>query len=381
MPLPPIHELESDKQEEPIHWHVFALIFVALPAIAGLFFENGSAVMTDVLLLGLGCLFLYWSVKWPWQWYTSCQTRVFIDYQAESAIEEDSDHESEHSETTEKGESPEAKLKTRQTKAPTLPTRQAQASRSLQNYELVALFSCFFSPMAIAFLLHNIRPYLSRPSGGVVSNSNLTLFVLAAEVRPVLHLFRLLEYRTLHLQRVVQTAEPTSIDDAQDKKIDNLLRRISEIETTSKETSRDPEEDVRSPEDKKEIVEAVKMILQPQVDALNRAVRRYEKRERLQSGILESRLRDLDTRVNDALSLAASAARHSRPGLLGWVGESVYAVTGAIVATVATIFLAPLRGFESIWFWLVGGRPRKKKEEPVKVKRVSSVSLGKSSVR
>jgi hypothetical protein len=380
MPLPPIHEFEGDKQEEPVHWHVFALIFVALPAIAGLFFENGSAVMTDVLLLGLGCLFLYWSVKWPWQWYTSCQTRVFIDYEAESAIEEDSEHESEHSESTEKGEPLEVKPKARQSKAKTLPSRQAQASRSLQSYELLALFSCFFSPMAIAYLLHTVRPYLSRPSGGVVSNSNLTLFVLAAEVRPVLHLFRLLEYRTLHLQRVVQTAEPTSIDIAQDHKIDNLLKRIGELETAPKQSPNDPE-DVYSSQDRKEMIEAVKMVIQPQVDALNRAVRRYEKRERLQSGILESRLRDLDTRVNDALSLAASAARQSRPGLLGWLSESIYALIRLLMATVTAVFLAPLRGLEGIWVWLVGGKRRKKKDEPLKGKRVSSVSLGKSSVR
>jgi len=380
MHLPPIHELETDKQDEPVHWHAFALVFVALPAIAGLFFENGSAVMTDVLLLGLGCLFLYWSVKWPWQWYNSCQTRVFIDYSEESAIEEESEPESDDDD--ESG-GPKLKPKTQDSKVKTLPSRQAQASRSLQNYELIALLSCFISPIAVAYLLHTIRPYLSRPSGGVVSNSNLTLFVLAAEVRPVLHLFRLVEYRTLHLQRVVQTAEPTSIDIAQDQRIDHLLKRISDLETPSNLPHAPEPESIKSPDGIKQDIENLKLALQPQVDALNRAVRRYEKRERVQTGVLEARLRDLDTRVNDALSLAASAARHSRPGLFGWILESIYALTRIVISTITTLVLTPIRALESIWIWLVGGKRKKKRDDIIKGKRVNSVALAreKSGVR
>jgi len=56
----------EDNDDGTEQWHSIALIFVALPAFAGMFFENGSAVVTDILMLGLGCLFLYWSVKWPW---------------------------------------------------------------------------------------------------------------------------------------------------------------------------------------------------------------------------------------------------------------------------------------------------------------------------
>jgi hypothetical protein len=67
-------------------------MFVALPAFAGMFFENGSAVMTDILMLGLGCLFLYWSVKWPWQWYYTTQELKLadVDADAEFAIIEES---------------------------------------------------------------------------------------------------------------------------------------------------------------------------------------------------------------------------------------------------------------------------------------------------
>lgn len=43
-----------------------SLAFALLPAIAGSLFKNGSAVVTDILLLGLAGVFLHWSVTQPW---------------------------------------------------------------------------------------------------------------------------------------------------------------------------------------------------------------------------------------------------------------------------------------------------------------------------
>lgn len=43
-----------------------SLAFAFLPAISGLLFKNGSAVVTDFMLLGLAGVFLNWSVTQPW---------------------------------------------------------------------------------------------------------------------------------------------------------------------------------------------------------------------------------------------------------------------------------------------------------------------------
>jgi hypothetical protein len=43
-----------------------SLAFALLPALAGSLFENGSAVVTDIMLLGLSAVFLNWSVTQPW---------------------------------------------------------------------------------------------------------------------------------------------------------------------------------------------------------------------------------------------------------------------------------------------------------------------------
>lgn len=47
-------------------WASVPLAFALLPALGGMFFKNGSAVVTDIMLLGLAAIFLHWSVTQPW---------------------------------------------------------------------------------------------------------------------------------------------------------------------------------------------------------------------------------------------------------------------------------------------------------------------------
>lgn len=54
------------EQQESSHWHSFPLALALLPAVGGLFFQEGSAVVTDVTLLILAALFLNWAVRLPW---------------------------------------------------------------------------------------------------------------------------------------------------------------------------------------------------------------------------------------------------------------------------------------------------------------------------
>lgn len=48
------------------NWGSIALGFALFPAVGGLFFEKGSSLVTDVMLLGLAAIFLHWSVTQPW---------------------------------------------------------------------------------------------------------------------------------------------------------------------------------------------------------------------------------------------------------------------------------------------------------------------------
>lgn len=48
------------------HWQSAPLALALLPAVGGLFFQNGSAFVTDATLLILAAIFLNWSVRLPW---------------------------------------------------------------------------------------------------------------------------------------------------------------------------------------------------------------------------------------------------------------------------------------------------------------------------
>ena len=55
-----------ETQQETSHWHSAPLAMALLPAVGGLMFQNGSAVVTDLTLLGLAAVLLNWSVRLPW---------------------------------------------------------------------------------------------------------------------------------------------------------------------------------------------------------------------------------------------------------------------------------------------------------------------------
>lgn len=223
------------------------------------------------------------------------------------------------------------------------------ALRELYFHEITALLMCFLSPVVGASILHGIRTQLSRPSEGLVSNYNLTVFLLAAEIRPVRHLMRLVQARTIHLQRVVLAnpyaskfprgvgavggggtrdgGEP-SVTATQ---LAVLAARVEELESRAATEAQAQAAhsgpaglEARS-QRRDAILREARSQVQPDVDALNRAVRRYEKKQTILAVQLDGRLQMLDSRVDDALALAAHAAKNSRPrrSLLASVTDQV----------------------------------------------------------
>lgn len=64
--LPRVSTDNDSSTLESSHWHSLPLGLALLPAVGGLFFQNGSAFITDISLLGLAALFLNWAVRLPW---------------------------------------------------------------------------------------------------------------------------------------------------------------------------------------------------------------------------------------------------------------------------------------------------------------------------
>lgn len=251
-----------------------------------------------------------------------------------------------------------------QSPTPRPPKRQTSSAREaavheLHTHELLALFSCFFSPLVGTYLLHTIRSQLTRPSEGLVSNYNLTIFLLAAELRPLSHLVKLVQSRTLHLQRVVN-ANPYKIDDKNNRSastMEELTTRLLQLEAKKNEHTNGAICEAKGGLTAKQastITMSIRQTLQPDIDALNRAVRRYEKRATLQTMQTESRLFDLESRLADAISLAAAAAHsnmHQSQGFSGklmeWIGISLLLPFQGLVSLLAL----PLKTMVSIIFY------------------------------
>lgn len=209
---------------------------------------------------------------------------------------------------------------------------------------------CFLSPAGGAWLLHHIRGQLTRPSEGLVSNYNLTVFLLAAELRPLSHLIKLVQARTLHLQRIANAnAYSSTSSNISSATLNDLQDRLVEIEkhiadsNTNGTAAKSPAPD---------LVAQVRKTLQPDVDALNRAVRRYEKRTTLLALQTESRLQDLEKRLGDAITLAAAAERSSQSsrqrtgsgvGLVFNLFDDVAAVVSLPIQMCWTVLALPWR--------------------------------------
>ncbi|KAK5628009.1 hypothetical protein RRF57_003724 [Xylaria bambusicola] len=356
---------KSKTEEQPKSLFVYIPLTLALlPAIAGLFFENGSAFFTDLILLTLAAVFLHWSVTQPWDWYHSAQEVRIIQDEAlsEAVFESDSDLELAPSSASiiledvpeEKGkekeeDEPASKIKDLPTgKNPRWEARQRAAVKELYVHEIIALAWCFIFPMLSAYLLHMIRGQLSRPSEGLVSDYNLTIFLMAAEVRPVSHLIRMLQMRTLHVQAIV-AQNPHIQKTVTSEEIQILYNRLDELEARSASKENVMSNGVQ-PEAPQKLVESTvgrefRKSVQPELEALNRAMRRYEKKLTLLANQTDNKIEYVEYRLNDALALAAVAAKNSNSQrtLAGWLLGRTTVLALLPLQAVAAVISFPFR--------------------------------------
>ena len=228
------------------------------------------------------------------------------------------------------GESEDEEESPRRRRKP-LSVRAEQAQRALTElymHEISALVCCFIFPLIGAYVLHTIRNQLSRPSEGLVSNYNLTIFLLAAEIHPLSHLIKLVQARTLHLQRIVNTNPFKQEPAPTATQVQELVRRLETLESRAESGELAAQNGLSLEKQAKQeamIGREVRNAIQPDLDALNRAVRRYEKKATVLALQTEARLGALDTRLNDAISLAAAAAKNSALhwNFLGWLVDRV----------------------------------------------------------
>ncbi|KAK8049960.1 hypothetical protein PG994_011690 [Apiospora phragmitis] len=376
---------EKKQSAERARYAMIPLVLALLPAVGGILFQNGSAFLTDVILLGLAANFLHWSVTQPWDWYHAAQEiRLLKDAaMAEHVFESDTEVEPSvtDSATTALEHAPEEDEKDGDAADGQPPDdqftdaaqkqwkkRRESASRELYTHEVLALTGCFVFPVLGALLLHAIRCQLTRGSEDLVSNYNLCIFLIAAEVRPVSLLIKLLQNRTLRMQRLVGT-NPYLAKRLRDQQIENLYGRLDELESRAAAAAVNVSSanSVRiDASDNNRAVEAMvarcmRENTQPELDALNRAVRRYEKKLALLANATDRRVECLEHKMNDAIALAAVAAKHSaaQADLGHWLAERMVAMLALPLQTAIAVCGAPFRA----WSTLFGRKSRSTAEK------------------
>lgn len=231
------------------------------------------------------------------------------------------------------------------------PQKQA-ALRELYIHEVLAMLSCFAMPVVSAALLHYIRAQLSRPSEGLVSNYNLTIFLLLSELRAFSHALKLVQSRTLHLQRIIHGSNPYASPAAANggAHMEELTERLTRLEARSladefvREQGQDGPISTAQAEQNASVSRDVRNAMQPELDALNRAVRRYEKKATLLQYQTDARFSALDARMDDAIALAAVAAKNSRSkNLFMKAVESTLAIALLPFHAILHVITLPLR--------------------------------------
>ncbi|KAJ8106180.1 hypothetical protein OPT61_g9710 [Boeremia exigua] len=303
--------VRATASEDGNNWLSSPVIFAIFPAFGGLLYQNGAAVLTDLFTLGLASWFLHWCCTFPWTWYHLAQQRQYIepDEQFDDIIEEEDEVIVNRPDDVPDLPEDDSRPKERDDVA-TATEAQLEASQALKTQERLAFAACFVGPLIGACLLHTIRGQL-KVTEGLVSDYNLTIFVMVAELRPIARLMKMQEEHMFHLQRIVKT-DPQDLLNPNDAQA--IALRLSELEgrlsgpmeNNDLETSR--------------VAAEVQQGLQKQLDAITRAIRRYEKRSASQTMQIEARFQEVDLRLRDALSLAAAAARTGqRPGIIASV--------------------------------------------------------------
>ncbi|KAK5064621.1 hypothetical protein LTR84_000455 [Exophiala bonariae] len=338
-------ENDFQDQDDTSHWHSLPLVLALLPAVGGIFFTNGSAFITDVTLLALAAIFMNWALRSPWDWYRASQSSTILEPISPSAISPIEEHDElnepsgevmpQKATTSSKPHSqPELKIPR------VLNTDAASAQRELRLHEMVALFSCFACPFLAAWLLHTIRSQLTRPSEGLVSNYNLTIFLLVAEVRPIAHLIKLIQRRTFFLQRRANSDVLLDSKRADTQQVFDIMHRLDALELHIADKIANTGE--QEPETREALAAKasalatadVKKMISPELDALNRAMRRYEKRTTISSVQIEARIQDLEARLQDVVALAAAVQRNADRQSTSYASTLINGISAVVVIPV-----------------------------------------------
>ncbi|KAK4146345.1 uncharacterized protein C8A04DRAFT_35058 [Dichotomopilus funicola] len=338
-------------------WKSFLpIVFASIPPVAGLFFHNGTAFFSDLILLFLATVFLHWSVTAPWKWYQATQQ---VREGQETALEESLELQSGARSPDSGSDSMSPKSVTGSGDDKKMKARKIDAALGrLHRLEIMALGACFLSPAAATYMLYSLRFFLSRPSEGLVSNFNVGIFFLAAEITPLSHAIKLVLAHTLHLQRIVNSNPYRTVRVTPSKyrelnsQLENLEIRLDEQARRKPcegcDCTNGAKQQQAARQMREETTKEVRAAVAPDIDAIVRAVRRYERKTSTLTSDTEQSILDLRRRLDDVIALSAVVARNDaqRRGVMGNAADVFWMVVmfplTAILWVISIFFPRPL---------------------------------------
>jgi hypothetical protein len=171
-----------------------------------------------------------------------------------------------------------------------LSDSQQQAIQKQKNAELQAFVGLVVGPLLGAFLLSYVRTIMGRPANGLISNFNITIFVLAAEMRPINIALNYLNARSDRLHEEVHDVPPSKYE-ALSARFETLVEDFSTLQeqlTTTEGAGRNSRYKQKSHG----------MDEHTDMEAVKSALRHFERQSTQDKKLFRAQLHDLSMRLD-----------------------------------------------------------------------------------
>ncbi|KAM3588782.1 hypothetical protein VKS41_001220 [Umbelopsis sp. WA50703] len=249
----------SAPEKESVSATVSWPIALAIVPTLGAFVAGSAEVWSDLIMV---LLILYYTYKWvtvPWNYYEGARSRRILNQNAQLQTPHNSNDEK---------------------KAMDIK-RKTMVARELRQHELAGLLLVVLSPILAGLSLQYSRRFLSNQER-YLSSFNIVVFVLAAEIKPMVHCMTMLKDRTLYLQSELQV---------QEGEVEVLRERIYELE--------DELQILKKAFATKKDLGQVTNGIGPTLSQLAKSVKRSEKREMMLRNYSEERFSFVDAKMRE----------------------------------------------------------------------------------
>ncbi|CAO0792500.1 unnamed protein product [Mucor circinelloides] len=245
-------------------------ILLAIIPTLGAFFAGSAEIWSDFIML---LLILYYVYKWmtvPWAYYESARTRRII-HQKSSA-------EKSKASLLNTQKEDEAYFKRMQQEH----AKRKLITAELRRHEVAGLLWVILSPAIAGYTLQYSR-YLLSNVDRYISAFNVTVFILAASIKPISHVMVLLQERTMFLQSEALVSE--SQVQVLQTKMDLLERELYGLR--------------KAYATKKDLGQVVTEDINPSLQQLAKALKRFEKRDLALRTWSEEQFASIDHKVRE----------------------------------------------------------------------------------